>query len=201
MYQSQSMHDHSHSAVWSGAPGYARMLRLYFKALYSPEDYAKLSWIYAGATNLRYEQLLAGTINNTLLNEPFTAQMPPSIPCVPMWETMGPILGIVGNVCRSSLRDPAAAAKLRTFLRALKRVVRDLQDNAAYGASALASFYNTTLAVGEGIYRGLWGVDGLSTTFCFDDDRLNNTEYIFGTDSGVAVPRDRWWVQDWGCER
>lgn len=177
------------------------MLRLYLKSVYSPDDYAKLNWVYAGGTNLRYEQLVDKKLNVTLLNEPFTAQIPASIPCTPMWKPMGPIQGTVGNIRGSSLRDPAKLANLQTFLHVFKGVVKDLEANAGYGGIALASFYNTTLAIGGNIYSGLWEVDGLSTTFCFEDSRLSNTERIFGTDTGIAVPKERWWVQDWGCNQ
>ena len=52
--------------------GYARALRLLLQDRLGPERYAQLDWIKAGATNLRYQQLLDGQLDATLLNPPFS---------------------------------------------------------------------------------------------------------------------------------
>eukprot|EP00884_Botryococcus_braunii_P008420 jgi/Botrbrau1/1757/Bobra.0217s0013.1 len=181
--------------------GYARMLRNILKKNLSSDDYSKINWVYAGGTNLRYEQLVAGTLNATLLNQPFISQLPASTPCQPFWKETGPIQGTVGNIRASSVQDGTTWTKLRTFLQAFKRIVLEFRDSPSDGATVLGKFYNVDPAVAEAIYAGLWGVDGLSTTFCFEDERLKNVENIFSTDTGVSVPAGRWWVKDLGCGR
>lgn len=84
------------------------MLRQYLKRTLSPEDYAAIQWVYAGATNLRYEQLAAGTINATLLNPPFTSFLDASIPCQSMEQITGPYQGGLTRllpVCPAAMRS------------------------------------------------------------------------------------------------
>jgi hypothetical protein len=175
------------------------MLRHILKQKLSADDYAKLNWVYAGATNLRYEQLVARTLNATLLNEPFISELPASISCQPFWKLTGPIQGTVGNIRASSLDDPDTRAKLEAFLRGFKELVHSVQTNSEVGKTGLEDLYKVNDTVADSIYQGLWGVDGLSTTFCFEDERLKNVEVIFSEDSGIAVPGDRWWVKNLGC--
>jgi hypothetical protein len=40
---------------------------------------------------------------------------------------------------------------------------------------------------------------GLLTSFCFNNVRLANSEYIFSNDTAIAVPANRSWVQGWAC--
>lgn len=176
------------------------MLRQQLQKSLSPADYAALRWVYAGATNLRYVALVDQQINATLLNPPFTAFVGNSLPCDPFYTRTGPIQGSVGNVHASALRDARKRSVIRVFFEGYKRATLDMRDNKPAAVAGLASYYNVTPAVAEDIWGRLWGVDGLSTSFCFEPPRLNNSESIFTQDTGIAVPRTRWWVRDFGCQ-
>ena len=80
--------------------GYARALKYYFTQAYSPADYAKFTFPQIGATNLRYLELIAGTVNATLLNPPFNYK--PGAPViVRMYDKIGPYQGVVANINKS----------------------------------------------------------------------------------------------------
>ncbi|KAF8059686.1 hypothetical protein HT031_005094 [Scenedesmus sp. PABB004] len=210
------------------------MLRQQLKKTLNAADYAAINWVYAGATNLRYEQLREGTLvcgrragraapraawaphlsrlpaaprraalrhakDATLLNVPFTSLLPAGISCRPFYLVTGIIQGSVGVVQRSALRDEARARKLTTFLGAFKKEVLGMLLDPANTKRGLAGFYNTTPEVAASIYTSLWQPDGLLTAFCFNATRLSNTESIFAADTGIPIPKQRWWVKDWGC--
>jgi hypothetical protein len=175
------------------------MLRQQLQKSLSPADYQQLAWVYAGATNLRYEQLVAQVINATLLNPPFTTFVGDAVPCDPYYKLTGPIQGSVGNVHNSALKDPRKRSLIRRFFDCYKRATLDMRNNKWAAVAGLAEYYNVTKAVAEDIYGRLWGVDGLSTSFCFEPERLSNSEGIFVQDTGINVPQSRWWVKNWGC--
>jgi hypothetical protein len=177
------------------------MLRQQLQKTLSPADYQQLVWVYAGATNLRYEQLVAQTLNATLLNPPFTTFVGDSVPCDPYYTKTGPIQGSVGNVHNSALQDPRKQSVIRTFFESYKRATLDMRDNKPKAVAGLSQYYNVTPAVAEDIWGRLWGVDGLSTSFCFEPERLINSEGIFAQDTGINVPKSRWWVRNWGCSK
>lgn len=179
--------------------GYARMLRQVLKKTLSPADYAAIKWVYAGATNLRYEKLAAGELDATLLNAPFTSFLPASVSCQAFYKLTGPIQGTVGNIRRSELTNRQERQLLSTFLGAFKQATWAMRNNPAAAKAGLAKFYNVTDAVADKIYGTLWGVDGIQTSFCFEYDRLANVESIFNADTGIPIPAKRFWVEDWGC--
>lgn len=177
------------------------MLRQELQKTLSSADYQAVQWVYAGATNLRYEKLVAQAINATLLNPPFTTFVRSAVPCDPFYTHTGPIQGSVGNVHQSALLDPYRSALIRRFFDCYKRATLDMRDDKAGAVAGLSDFYNVTSDVAEDIYSRLWGVDGLSTSFCFEPTRLSTSEAIFAQDTGLNVPRLRWWVRNWGCMR
>lgn len=139
--------------------GYARMLRQYLKSTLSPADYSKINWVYAGATNLRYEQLVAGDLDATLLNAPFTSLIPDTVPCQPFYEVTGLIQGTVGNVRRNELYRKQKHI-MQMFLGAYKTQTLDMKNNPSKAKAGLAVFYNVTADVASNIYDSLWGPDG-----------------------------------------
>lgn len=177
------------------------MLRQQLQKTLTPEDYKAIVWVYAGATNIRYEKLVAQSINATLLNPPFTAFLDAAVPCDPYYKHTGPIQGSVGNVHSSALQDPYMSSLIRQFFECYKAATLDMRYNKRGAVAGLSTYYNVTSAVAEDVYGRLWGVDGLSTSFCFETERLSNSEGIFAQDTGLSVARSRWWVRDWGCKQ
>jgi len=82
--------------------GYARALRAYLKFAYSPSEYNKLHFTFAGATNLRYTKLLNGEIDATLLNPPYSYGTGINR-MIRMSDFLGAYQGVVVNVNKSWL--------------------------------------------------------------------------------------------------
>ena len=86
--------------------GYARALRHYLHGRYpAPEDYARLQWVRAGATNLRYDKLVAGQLDATLLNPPYSLK-PGIARQADFRGSIGAYQGVVANVNQSRPATP-----------------------------------------------------------------------------------------------
>ncbi|PRW58521.1 bacterial extracellular solute-binding 3 family [Chlorella sorokiniana] len=180
--------------------GYARALRYYLSTSLSPEQYEALNWVKAGATNIRFQALLDGSLDATLLNPPFTILAEAQgLTCTPMADVLGPYQGVVAHVTRDFLADPANVACLQTLADASTAVVAGLRNDPTAGVAALTTFYNTTTETATAIYEALWQPNGLATGLCFNTSQLAGTEAIYAWDTKQEVPADRTWVQDIFC--
>lgn len=176
--------------------GYARALRLLLQDRLGPERYAQLDWIKAGATNLRYQQLLDGQLDATLLNPPFSYR--PGINFITALSGNAVIpryQGVVANTNRSWVeRDPGHAAALATFVAAYRDTITAMQSQSEATIAKLASFYQLSSDEATAIYARLWAADGLNQTTAFDPAALAGTEQVFAGDTGIAIPASRTWL-------
>ncbi|PRW58344.1 NMT1 THI5 like [Chlorella sorokiniana] len=180
--------------------GYARALRYHLSTSLSPEEYESLNWVKAGATELRYQALLNGSLDATLLNPPFrTLAAAQGLTCTPMVDILGPFQGTVAHVTRDFLADPANVACLQTLADASAAVVAGLRNDPTASVAALTAYYSTTTETATAIYETLWQPDGLATGLCFNNSQLAGTEAIYAWDTKQEVPADRTWVQDIFC--
>ncbi|QMT60679.1 hypothetical protein [Legionella sp. PC997] len=172
--------------------GYARLLRLYLKQHY-PEEYGKFNWVFAGATNLRYEQIKRHLLDITLLNPPFSYD-----PCIPRIEPMvqftGVYQGVVANINPVNYFDSNKRITLKKFIHGYYQKIHTMKNNPEKTISELASFYQISLKMAELIYERLWTEDGLDEHSKFDEAALRNTEKIFSQDTGIKVSARRTWI-------
>ncbi|KAI7844525.1 hypothetical protein COHA_001883 [Chlorella ohadii] len=180
--------------------GYARALRYHLSTSLSPEEYEALDWVKAGATELRFQALMNGSLDATLLNPPFSVLAEAQgLACAPMAEMLGPFQGTVAHVTRDYLADPANVACLQALADASAAVVAGLRSDPTAAVDALTSFYNTTSDTASAIYDALWQPNGLASGLCFNTSQLAGTEAIFAWDTKLEVPAKRPWVQDIFC--
>ncbi|MDG2991604.1 hypothetical protein L3556_11775 [Candidatus Synechococcus calcipolaris G9] len=177
--------------------GYARALRFYLKIKYSPKDYERLTWVKAGATNLRYEQLKAGSIDATLLNPPFSylcsGDRDPGFQ-----DFLGDYQGVVLNIHKTMLQDGKRKGLLSQFIEDYKKIIQKMESDSEETIKLLAQYYDIGPEDAVKIYTRLWQPNGLNTTFRFQDSALTATEKIFSQDTHISVPRDRHWILNYG---
>ena len=91
--------------------GYARALRRFLRERLGEPRYAQLTWVKAGATDLRAERLQAGDIDATLLNPPFSLRPGVSrIATLAGDDTTSRYQGVVANLNRTAHFDTSALA-------------------------------------------------------------------------------------------
>lgn len=176
--------------------GYARALRLFLHDLYPDQrDYEQLQWLREGATNIRYERLLDGTIDATLLNPPYSYQDGiQRIAPLSHSRAIPDYQGIVGNLNRSWLGNPANQQAVAEFVKAYNLTVANLRNHRKAAVNRLAAFYHLPEPTAAAIYARFWEADGLATSLEFDLQALAETERIFSQDTGLQVPKERAWV-------
>lgn len=176
--------------------GYARALRLYLKHKFLPEEYAQLSWIKAGATNLRCDRLKTGTIDATLLNPPFSYL--PGIQRDSGFQALiGEYQGVVLNTQRSRLENPQEQDLIRQFVENYKKVIQRMQAQPQESIQMLADYYQVCHNTATEIYTRLWQANGLNFSFQFQESALATTETIFSRETAISIPADRNWIQAW----
>ena len=166
--------------------GYARALRQYLKKTYSPKQYESLRMTYAGATNLRFERLLDGEIDATLLNPPFSYSKK-----VHRWhrlfDTFGAYQGVVVNTNRSWLARSGNLERLRRFSDSYYATVQSIRNNPAGSIQKLQAFYGISPETAAATFARLWHEDGLALSPRFNQEALRATQRIFALDSGLSV--------------
>jgi len=150
--------------------------------------------VYAGATNLRYGKLIAGEIDATLLNPPYSYASGVTR-LVRMSEAVGSYLGVVVNVRKSWLADGGNAGRLETFAAAWYGLLAALKADMEGTVSLLATHYKISRAEASDVYVRLFEPDGLSQGPEFDLRQVEGTEALFSGDTGKAVPGPRTWIR------
>ncbi|MBE9241821.1 hypothetical protein [Synechocystis salina] len=174
--------------------GYARALRLFLRHRYSPEDYGKLLFIKAGATNIRYEALRDNSLDVTLLNPPFSYQL--NIHRDPEFQTfLGDYQGVVANTNKTFWHDYEYHQLLQSFTTDYYAMIKRIQNNYQESIESLANYYGISKPIATNIYNCLWQNNGLSTTYEFLDSHLRGTEAIFAQDTGIFIPSERHWLE------
>ena len=176
--------------------GYARALRLFLRDRYPDQrDYGQLQWLKKGATNIRYERLLDGTLDATLLNPPYSYQQGVQrIAPLSHSRAIPHYLGVVGNLKRSWLVNPANRQAVAEFVKAYSLTVANLRKHRKAAVLRLAAFYHLPEPTAAAVYARLWEADGLATSLEFDIQALAETELIFSQDTGLQVPKERAWI-------
>jgi len=175
--------------------GYARALRFYFKKQLPPKEYDAIEWKQIGATNLRYDKLLAGEVDATLLNPPFSYK-PGSTGSLNLFDAIGDYQGVVVNAQQSWLDDAVNRERLKTFAGAFYGGVRELRAAPQEATAAIQKFYGLSEAEAAAIYGRLWHQDGLSSGSDFDLKKLEGTEKIFAADTGTDIFQPRTWIAE-----
>tara|TARA_R100000027_G_scaffold15795_1_gene11237 strand:- start:367 stop:1206 length:840 start_codon:yes stop_codon:yes gene_type:complete len=174
--------------------GYARALRLYLEKSLPADQYNKLSFIKAGATNIRYDELIQGNIDATLLNPPFS-YLPGAPSITRMYDAIGPYQGVIVNVTRRWLTIPANQQTIKQFAQEYYARVSSMRLQPEKTIEELRAFYDQlTQSEAEAIYQRLWSEDGLAQDSTFDPARLAGTEKIYTHDTGVSIKSPRSWV-------
>lgn len=176
--------------------GYARALIYYLHEQYG-DDFSEIELAQVGATNLRYQLLVDGNIDATLLNPPFSLM--PDVPnIVRMLDVIGPYQGIVANVRADWLADLDNAITLQDFADAFYNRVNALKNNREQTIGELMDFYGGSLPITEEvaglIYDRLWEPDGLALGEAFDPTQLTGTEFYYTYSTGTLISGDREWV-------
>ena len=180
--------------------GYARALRKFLMTRLGPARYSQLAWIKAGATDLRYQQLLDGKIDATLLNPPFSYRSGINrISALTRNDVIPTYQGVVANLNRSWLQTMDKTKLLSSFIAAYGHTIAFMQKQPQATIARLMSFYQLSEAEATAIYARLWAPDGLSRTTAFDPAALAGTEQVFAGDTGIKVPGNRTWVLDWNA--
>jgi predicted ribosomally synthesized peptide with SipW-like signal peptide len=178
--------------------GYARALRKFLLTELGPVRYSEIAWIKAGATDLRYQQLLDGQLDATLLNPPFSYRSGINrITALTGNDVIPTYQGVVANINRSWLQTPGKTRLLASFIAVYRDTIAFMQSQPDGTIARLVSFYQVSEAEATAIYGRLWAADGLSRTTAFDPAALAGTERIFAFDSGITVPGIRTWIMDW----
>lgn len=165
--------------------GYARALRAYLKTTYSQTDYNKLNFIFAGATNLRYEKLLKSELNATLLNPPYSYGAGVNR-MIRISDIFGAYQGVVVNTNKSWLEISTNKDRLQNFTKAYYQTVADMKNQPDKTIENMQTYYGITKDEATQAYNRLWESDGLSLDAKFNDKALSVTEQIFSEDSGVV---------------
>ncbi|WP_295384334.1 hypothetical protein [uncultured Thiodictyon sp.] len=174
--------------------GYARALRHYLHGRYpAPQEYARLHWVRAGATNLRYEKLIAGQLDATLLNPPYSLKAG-VVRLGDLRGSIGAYQGVVANVNQSSVTDARQRAAVIAFICAFSQTVDDMKAQPEPTIERLAQYYGLPSEEARAVYWRLWEPDGLAVGRQLDQEQLACTERLFSADTGIAVPAARTWV-------
>lgn len=174
--------------------GYARALRRYLRNVYPDQsDYAKIRWVYAGATNLRYKKLVDGEVLATLLNPPYSYGTGVTR-LAKMLDAVGPYQGVVVNINKSWRADATNATRLTAFLSAYYQYVNTLKTDKAETIAALVAHYAIAEPQAAAVYARLWEADGLSLGPEFSLKQIEGTETLFSWDTGVKVVPPRSWL-------
>lgn len=169
--------------------GYARALRAYLCSSYSAEGYKRFQFVFAGATNLRYEKLLQlnSAIHATLLNPPYSFGEGVNR-LHRLTNAFGAYQGVVANANRSWLADKGNAKRLRRFADVFYETVRGIRNSPTQSIKALQAFYRIPEGQATATFERLWASDGLSLNGQFNSQALAVTRKIFIEDSGVVTP-------------
>jgi hypothetical protein len=174
--------------------GYARALRHYLHQHYPlHDDYNSLLWVKAGATNIRYTELLGNNIDATLLNPPYSYETGVNR-MVRLYDAIGDYQGVVVNINKTWLENPANKKRLGDFMSAYYSRILDMKSSALQTIAELEEFYGLSSPEATDVYNRLWQQDGLSLSEQFDVAKLAGTEKLFGNDIHVVVPHQRTWV-------
>ncbi|MEY4504367.1 MAG: hypothetical protein RL154_661 [Pseudomonadota bacterium] len=173
--------------------GYARALRSYLKMTYSHTDYNKLNFVFAGATNLRYEKLLRHELNATLLNPPYSYALGVNR-MVRISDVFGAYQGVVVNANKSWLATGTNKDRLYNFAKAYYQTVANIKNQPDKTIEEMQIYYGITKDEATQSYNRLWESDGLSLNFKFNDKALIVTEQIFSFDANISIPNKRTWV-------
>lgn len=174
--------------------GYARALRRYLRQrLPNQSDYAKISWAYAGATNLRYKKLVDEELQATLLNPPYSYGDGVTR-LVKMLDVVGAYQGVVINANKSWRADANNAARLDAFRAAYYSLVNALKTDKTGTIAQLAAHYAISEQQAAAVYARLWEADGLSLGPTFSRKQLEGAEALFAWDTGVPVVSPRGWL-------
>lgn len=177
--------------------GYARAVRRFLRERLGEPRYAQLTWVKAGATDIRADALAAGDIDATLLNPPFSLR--PGINRIAALAGTGTpsrYQGVVANLNRSWLGEAAHRHAIAWFTAAYRDRIAAMKNRQAETVDALSRYYRVDAEQAEAIYARLWQADGLNLTATFDPAALAGTERIFAQDTGIAVPATRTWLLD-----
>jgi hypothetical protein len=173
--------------------GYARALRFYLGQKFTSEEYESLNFVKAGATNLRYEQLISNQINATLLNPPYSyysgVQRDPDFQIF-----LGDYQGVVANTNKYLWQDTEKRLLLEQFMISYQSMLQNLQVEPTVTIQSLSSYYSIDTDVATYIYNRLWMSNGLNINFQFDNYQLQRTEYIFSQDTEIDIPSQRDWL-------
>ncbi|MBD2653776.1 DUF4114 domain-containing protein [Synechocystis sp. FACHB-383] len=173
--------------------GYARALRSYLSQKLTPEEYQNLDFIKAGATNLRYDELINNQIDATLLNPPYSylegAQADPGFQLF-----LGDYQGVVANTNKYVWQDLDKRALLKDFMVSYQAMLQNLEMNSQSTIQSLSDYYSISTDIATNIYNRLWMPNGLNVNFQFNDLQLQGTESIFSQDTNVFVPLKRYWI-------
>jgi ABC-type nitrate/sulfonate/bicarbonate transport system substrate-binding protein len=176
--------------------GYARALRVYLHHYFSNiEDYHQLHWPQVGATNLRYQKLIDGKIDATLLNPPFSYQSSVHRIATLTHNSIIPdYQGVVANLNKSWLDNPTHQVLLNQFIKIYQQTLKKMQTQPEITINKLVDFYHLSPAIATAIYQRLWEADGLNTTLSFNETALTETELIFSNDTQIKIPPYRNWI-------
>lgn len=175
--------------------GYARALRIYLQHRFpKKQDYQKIRWVMAGATNIRYQKLLDNEIDATLLNPPFSY-----LPDIKRIDFLSAIMGnnyqgVVANLNKSWVENPGNQESLNNFIVYYQQTINWMQRNPQDTIKKLIDFYPDSIDTASCIYNRLWQSDGLNNSLKFDDLALSGTEKIFTDDTHITVPPLRSWI-------
>ena len=173
--------------------GYARALKYYLTRTYTAVDYTKFTFPQIGATNLRYLELVAGTVNATLLNPPFNYE--PHAPVIArICDQIGPYQGVAANINKSWAVNPDNQTRLNNFIATYSQTIQFIMHNPGETIVDLEKFYNLSEQAATAIYDRLLQPDGLSLSTNFNASALSGSEKIFTWDSGTTVPTERTWI-------
>jgi hypothetical protein len=175
---------------------YARALRVYLHHYFSnSQDYDQLNWPQVGATNLRYQKLIMGEIDATLLNPPFSYQLDVNRVASLTHNSIIPeYQGVVANLNKSWLDNPDHQELISQFIKIYQKTLTKIQSQAEITINKLVDFYRVSPVIATEIYHRLWEIDGLNTTLSFNEIALQQTELIFSKDTQIKIPQHRHWI-------
>jgi hypothetical protein len=175
--------------------GYARALRLFLREHLGADGYARIEWVKAGATNLRYQRLRDRALDATLLNPPWSCR--DGIARIATLAGEAPIpryQGVVAALRRPWLDDAGRVGALSMLAEDWVEVVAGLRAERADAIEQIETFYGLSDTEADAVYARIWGADGLFSSLDFDIAALAVTERIFTADTGLAVPAERPWL-------
>lgn len=179
--------DHQLSIAIDTDCGYARLLRAYFGS-----DHRNIKWVYAGATNIRAEKLLAKQFDTTLLNPPFCYH--PDISIITNLTGATPYQGMTFNTTKSFYDNNQTV--IASFLQYYYATIASLLDHAQTTIEKLQEHYNIGLAQAEKTFQRIKASDGLAKDKKFEKSSLVYTEQLFSSDTGITLSHNHDWLSN-----